>query len=84
MPTYSYRCKCGNEFDVLCKIAEMDDPKPCSACGGTTNERFLSAAPSMGDSVRLGIRRPDAGFREVLSRIHEKTPGSTLNQNANF
>ena len=24
---------------------------------------------AMGDSVRLGIRRPDNGFREVLSKI---------------
>ena len=32
------------------------------------------------DPVRLGIRRPDQGFKEVLQKIHEKTPGSQLNK----
>ena len=31
--------------------------------------------PSIGDPVRLGIRKIDNGFREVLNRIAEKTPG---------
>lgn len=32
------------------------------------------------DPVRLGVRKTDAGFKEVLQRIHEKTPGSQLNK----
>ena len=35
------------------------------------------------DPVRLGVRRPDQGFKEVLQRIHEKTAGSTLNKTTN-
>jgi hypothetical protein len=34
------------------------------------------------DPVRLGIRSTDQGFKEVLQRIHEKTPGSQLNKSA--
>jgi hypothetical protein len=34
--------------------------------------------PAMGDSVRLGIRRPDNGFREVLSKISDANYKSNL------
>lgn len=36
-------------------------------------------APALGDPVRLGIRKADNGFKEVLQRVHEKSPGSRLN-----
>ena len=55
-----------------------------------SREEFLKENPHMSpiisggnaliDPVRLGIRRPDQGFKEVLQRIHEKTAGSTLNK----
>lgn len=32
-------------------------------------------APSIGDAMRMGIRRIDNGFRDVLTNIAEKTPG---------
>ena len=35
-------------------------------------------AASMGDSVKLGIRRPDTGFNEVLSKIHAANYKSNL------
>jgi hypothetical protein len=35
-------------------------------------------APAMGDSVRLGIRKPDQGFNEVLSKIHAANYRSNL------
>jgi hypothetical protein len=33
---------------------------------------------AMGDSVRLGIRKPDSGFQEVLSKIHAANYKSNL------
>lgn len=36
------------------------------------------------DPVVLGIRRPDTGFREVLQKIHSKTPGSQLDKTTRF
>jgi hypothetical protein len=32
------------------------------------------------DPVRVGARKMDTGFKEVLQRVHEKTPGSELNK----
>jgi hypothetical protein len=43
-------------------------------------EVVISGGNPLIDPVRLGIKRPDAGFKEVLQRIHEKTAGSTLNK----
>lgn len=43
-------------------------------------ESIITSAPPIGDSVRLGVTRTDQGFKEVLQRIHEKTPGSQLNK----
>ena len=34
--------------------------------------------PAMGDSVRLGIRKPDSGFQEVLSKISAANYKSNL------
>ena len=66
MPTYTFRNKqTGEVFDRLMKISDreqflIDNPDLESIIGG---------APALGDSVRLGIRRPDGGFNEVLSKI---------------
>ena len=74
MPTYTYRnIKTGEVFDKIMKIAEkeqflLDNPDLESIIG----------APAMGDSVRLGIRRPDDGFREVLSKMSDANYKSNL------
>lgn len=38
----------------------------------------VMGAPAMGDSVRLGVRKNDDGFREVLSKIHAANYKSNL------
>ena len=74
MPTYTYRnINTGEVFDKMMKIADkeqflLDNPDLESIIG----------APAMGDSVRLGIRRPDNGFREVLSKISDAKYKSNL------
>jgi hypothetical protein len=30
------------------------------------------------DPVRVGVRKRDTGFKNVLQQIHERTPGSDL------
>lgn len=41
-------------------------------------ETIITQAPPLGDSVRLGIRKPDDAFREVMHKIAEKNPKSNL------
>lgn len=42
-----------------------------------THIRHHSGAASMGDPVRLGVKKQSDGFREVLQKISEKTPGAS-------
>jgi putative FmdB family regulatory protein len=82
MPFYAYACpSCGNTFEKLLKIADRDTAQACTC--GTQAERQVEA-PMMSDPVRMGRVKPDSGFREVLHKIHEKNPGSKLNQNPYF
>lgn len=36
-------------------------------------KQTIKKAPALGDSVRLGLRKPDQGFREVLqkAKVHK-------------
>ena len=75
MPTYDFRNKdTGEVFEKIMKIAEreqylLDNPHI---------ESIITTAPAFtGDHI---IVKKDTGFKEVLQRIHEKTPGSELNK----
>lgn len=77
MPLYEFRYKdTGEVFEKMMSISSKEEYLK----DNPNIESFISGAPSMIDSVRLGVRKTDQGFKEVLQRIHEKTPGSTLNQ----
>lgn len=64
----------------------MHEPEgePCANCGELSVKKVILTAPTLGDPVRLGLRRPDNGFKEVLQKIHDKTPGSTLKSNSSY
>ena len=74
MPTYTFRNK--DTEEIFDKIMSWN-----------SREEYLKENPSlevimgalaMGDSVRLGIRKPDQGFNEVLSKIHAANYKSNL------
>lgn len=80
MPIYTYRCSsCGSEFDELHRIDDRNKPceNPCKECGEHDTLSIKLQPVAMGDSVRLGIRSTDDGFKEVLSKV-SKTAGSNL------
>lgn len=74
MPVYTFRHKeTGETFDRL--------------MNWTTRNEFLEQHPvyeqilgstALGDPVRLGIRKTDDGFKEVLSRIGQSNYKSNL------
>ena len=49
----------------------------------TENNKHLNQIPSMAaiaDPTRLGLRKPDAGFRDVLKRVKKASGrGNTIN-----
>lgn len=58
------------------RMSEYDEFKEKNPHLERYHEPGQSAA--MGDSVRLGIRRPDSGFQEVLSKIASANYKSNL------
>lgn len=81
MPIYTVRNNLTGEVkDVTMKIAARDqyllDNPDC--------EFIITQAPSLGDSIRLGIKRPDGAWKEVLQKIDSRTPGSTLKDNSRY
>lgn len=72
MPTYTFKNIDTGEFEEhVMKISELDAFKVANP----RLERALVDTPNFGDPVRLGRVKPDNGFREVLHKISEKTPG---------
>lgn len=59
------------------KIAELDPFKE----NNPHLERYLNSMVPIGDPVRLGLVKVPNGFRDVLARIHSRSPGSVLKDN---
>lgn len=79
MPLYEFRNKETNEvFEKMMSISSKEE-----YLKENPHIESVLGMPPLIDSVRLGVRRPDSGFKEVLQRIHEKTPGSQLNKTSN-
>lgn len=75
MPTYTFRNKeTGETFDQFMTIASREQ----FLKENPNLESIISGAPMMMDPVRAGVRKVDNGFKEVLQKIHSRTPGSKL------
>jgi hypothetical protein len=78
MPTYNFQHKTTGEIiEKSLRIAERDEWLK----DNLEWQQVHLDAPAMGDSVRLGVRKHDQGFKEVLHKIHERSPGSRLKDN---
>jgi hypothetical protein len=77
MPTYSFRNKdTGEIFDKVMRIADRDE----FLTQNPNLESIITGAPAFtGDHISV-VRKYDTGFKEVLQKIHERTPGSELNK----
>jgi hypothetical protein len=74
MPTYTFRNTETEEiFDKIMSWNSRED-----YLKENPNLEVIIGAPAMGDSVRLGITKPDQGFNEVLSKIHAANYRSNL------
>jgi hypothetical protein len=75
MPTYEFVNKqTGKVEEHVMRIAELDAFKEANP----HLEKVIMQAPAFaGDHITI---KKDTGFKEVLQRIHEKTPGSQLDK----
>ena len=76
MATYTfYDTKKEKYFDISMPMSELDIY--------TENNKHLNHIPSItaiADPTRLGLRKPDAGFRDVLKRVKKASGrGNTIN-----
>ena len=71
MPTFTFRDnETGEEFEEFMTNSEKETFLETNP----HYEQILRKAPAIGDPVRLGVTKPDAGFGEVLSKIHKAHP----------
>ena len=75
MPTYEFRNKeTGEVIEVWMKMSAKEQYLK----DNPNLEQTLTQAPAfVGDHITI---KKDSGFKEVLQKIHEKTPGSQLNR----
>lgn len=75
MPTYEFR---NNETGEVTEVFMKMSAKDQYLLDNPHLEQTLTQAPAFtGDHVSI---KKDSGFKEVLQKIHEKTPGSQLNR----
>lgn len=75
MPTYTFRnIETGEVFDKIMTWNSREEYLK----DNPQLETIISGAPALGDSVRLGVRRNDDGFKEVLSKISAANYKSNL------
>jgi hypothetical protein len=77
MPTYSFRNKnTGEIHDEVMRIAAREQ----YLLENPHLESIITSAPAFaGDHITI---KKDSGFKEVLQKIHERTPGSQLNKSS--
>tara|TARA_R110000824_G_scaffold49838_10_gene139682 strand:+ start:13826 stop:14170 length:345 start_codon:yes stop_codon:yes gene_type:complete len=76
MPMYDYECRaCEVIFEELVKIANRLAPTeaPCPQCG-EKEVRQVHLTVNIGDSVRLGVKKPGAEFNDVMDKIKYNHP----------
>jgi len=75
MPTYDFRNKeTGEVTEHIMRMSDLDAFKEANP----HLEQTITRAPAFaGDHITI---KKDTGFKEVLQRIHEKTPGSQLDK----
>lgn len=69
MPTYTFlNTDSGETFTTIMSIAEREDYLKANP----HIQQQLISAPALGDSIRLGLKKPDNGFRDRLKEIKKQ------------
>ena len=87
MPYYQYICsKCQYHFERKLHMEDLHGPEhePCPDCGAAKTVQTVVGAVPFGDPVRLGVRRPDDTWKEVLKEIDRKNHGSLIKDSSRY
>lgn len=76
MPNYTFRNNETNEvYDITMSISERDK----YVQDNPSHTQIITGAPSIGDAARLGLKRPDDGFRDVLKNVKSHHKRNNIN-----
>lgn len=76
MPIYSVRDNTTNEeFEVNMKFSELENYLKENA----HLQQIFNKFPGLGDPVRLGLKKPDDGFRDVLRNVRHHHKKDNIN-----
>ena len=74
MPTYTFKNKeTGDITEHFMSMSKLEEFKEANQ----HLERYMGDCPGIIDPTRLGRVKIDNGFRDVLGRIAERTPGGS-------
>jgi hypothetical protein len=66
VPTYTFlNTNTGEQLTEIMSIAEREE----YLASNPHIQQQIVSAPSLGDSIRLGLKKPDNGFRDRLREI---------------
>ena len=75
MPNYTfYNKKTKKTIDVSMPIAELD-----TYIEANPHLEYQFSATALADPTRLGLRKPDNGFRDVLNKVKKAHPLGKVN-----
>ena len=73
MPSYTFEnTENGERFDKILSMAERQEYLEKNP----NIKQLIVSPPAISDSVRLGLRKPDDSFRDVLKNVKKHHPGS--------
>lgn len=76
MPFYTFmNTETDEKIEITMKISERDE----YVKNNPHMKQLITGAPSLGDSVRLGLRKHDDGFNDVLKNIKSHHYKSNIN-----
>lgn len=76
MANYTFiNTKTNREEDLSMPISELDNFK----AQNPHMQQIIKTAPAIADPTRLGVKKPDANFRDVLKKVKKAHRGSTVN-----
>lgn len=82
MPLYDFRNK---ETGQIVELSMSYGSKQQYLIDNPHMESVILTAPTLGDPTKLtATKKVDGGFKEVLQKIHDRSPGSTLNETSSL
>ena len=76
MPSYTFKnIETDEIFDSIMSMAERET----FLTDNTNITQLVGRPPAIGDPIRLGLRKPDDGFRDVLRNVQHHHKKDSIN-----